>query len=87
MGETTLVEFRAGGRLKTWRHSDGGSVSRKHGDRYTTLVIAPLVLKDGDRVKMNDKDLAWCRATYPQNFKAVSEEAEKTAGDGEESEA
>lgn len=81
MPDLTLVEFTATPKMKTWRHSDGGSVSRRHGERRTTMVEAPLILKDGDRVKMSKVDLAWCRATYPQNFFEVD------AVDDEESEA
>lgn len=75
-----LVEFTGTPSLKTWRHSDGGKVLRKHGDRYTTMVDAPLVLKTGDRVTMSDVDFAWCRATYPSNFSLVSDDKRESEG-------
>lgn len=76
MPDLTLVEFTATPKMKTWKHSDGGTVSRKHGENRTTMVEAPLILKSGDRVKMTPGDLAWCLATYPQNFAAVGDDEE-----------
>lgn len=78
MDGKTLVEFRATKWLSSWAHAKGGRVESTYGDKPTTKIAGPTILKDGDRVEMSAGDFAWCRATYPMNFfEASSAKAKK----------
>ena len=72
------VKFIATESMKGFRHKVAGVVKGSYGGKATTKIQGPQILKDGDVVEVDDFELAWYLAHYPDNFKKVEPRKPKT---------